>query len=77
MTQVLKRRRGEGLMMLIGGFFVGAMVLTLVVPLYLAGPRGYDSSTWSTVMAVVGFCPAVGVIVIAWYRPRDPALKLP
>lgn len=40
------------------------------MPLYLDGPRGYDDLTWSNVMTVVGFCPAVGAIVIALLSER-------
>ena len=33
-------------------------------------PRGYDDLTWSNVMTVVGFCPAVGAIVVALLSDR-------
>ena len=39
---------------------VGSIVVgSIFMPLYLDGPRGYDDLTWSNVMTVVGFCPAV------------------
>ena len=50
---------------------VGSIVIgSIFMPLYLDGPRGYDDLTWSNVMTVVGFCPAVGAIVIALWSDR-------
>ncbi|MEO6387275.1 MAG: MFS transporter [Croceibacterium sp.] len=50
---------------------VGSIVVgSIFMPLYLAGPRGYDALTWSNVMAVVGICPAVGAIVITMLSDR-------
>ena len=50
---------------------VGSIVIgSIFMPLYLDGPRGYDDFVWSNVMAVVGFCPAVGAIVIALLSDR-------
>lgn len=50
---------------------VGSIVVgSIFMPLYLAGPRGYDALTWSNVMTVVGFCPAVGAVVIALLSDR-------
>src|SRR5688572_28094075 len=48
---------------------VGA-VGSIFMPLYLDGPRGYDDLVWSNVMTIVGFCPAVGAIVIALWSDR-------
>jgi MFS family permease len=50
---------------------VGSIVVgSIFMPLYLDGPRGYDDLTWSNVMTAVGFCPAVGAIVIALLSDR-------
>jgi predicted MFS family arabinose efflux permease len=50
---------------------VGSIVVgSIFMPLYLDGPRGYDDLTWSNIMAVVGFCPAVGAILIALWSDR-------
>src|SRR5690606_11887159 len=50
---------------------VGSVVVgSIFMPLYLDGPRGYDALTWSNVMAIVGFCPAVGAIAIALWSDR-------
>ncbi|HEY6815220.1 MAG TPA: MFS transporter, partial [Croceibacterium sp.] len=50
---------------------VGSIVIgSIFMPLYLDGPRGYDDLVWSNVMTVVGFCPAVGAIVIALLSDR-------
>ena len=56
---------------LVSCFAVGSIVIgSIFMPLYLDGPRGYDPITWSWVMTVVGFCPAVGAIVIAMLSER-------
>ncbi len=56
---------------LVSCFAVGSIVVgSIFMPLYLDGPRGYDDLTWSNVMTVVGFCPAVGAIVIALLSER-------
>jgi predicted MFS family arabinose efflux permease len=56
---------------LVSACAVGSIVIgSIFMPLYLDGPRGYDRLTWSNVMAVVGFCPAVGAIVVALLSDR-------
>src|SRR5687767_4511777 len=56
---------------LVSACAVGSIVVgSIFMPLYLDGPRGYDDLTWSNVMTVVGFCPAVGAIVIALLSER-------
>lgn len=56
---------------LVSACAVGSIVVgSIFMPLYLAGPRGYEATTWSNVMTVVGFCPAVGAIVIALLSER-------
>ena len=56
---------------LVSACAVGSIVIgSIFMPLYLDGPRGYDDLTWSNVMAVVGFCPAVGAIVVALLSDR-------
>ncbi len=50
---------------------VGSIVVgSIFMPLYLDGPRGYDDLVWSNVMTVVGFCPAVGAILVALISDR-------
>jgi len=50
---------------------VGSIVVgSIFMPLYLDGPRGYDALVWSNVMTVVGFCPAVGAILVALISDR-------
>ena len=50
---------------------VGSIVVgSIFMPLYLDGPRGYDDLVWSNVMTVVGFCPAVGAIIVALLSDR-------
>jgi predicted MFS family arabinose efflux permease len=56
---------------LVSACAVGSIVVgSIFMPLYLDGPRGYDNETWSNVMTVVGFCPAVGAIVVALLSER-------
>jgi predicted MFS family arabinose efflux permease len=56
---------------LVSACAVGSIVVgSIFMPLYLDGPRDYDDLTWSNVMTVVGFCPAVGAIVIALLSER-------
>ena len=56
---------------LVSACAVGSIVIgSIFMPLYLDGPRGYDDLVWSNVMAIVGFCPAVGAIVIALWSDR-------
>jgi MFS family permease len=56
---------------LVSACAVGSIVIgSIFMPLYLDGPRGYDDLVWSNVMTVVGFCPAVGAIVIALWSDR-------
>jgi predicted MFS family arabinose efflux permease len=56
---------------LVSACAVGSIVIgSIFMPLYLDGPRAYDDLTWSNIMAVVGFCPAVGAIVIALWSER-------
>ena len=56
---------------LVSACAVGSIVVgSIFMPLYLDGPRGYDDLTWSNIMTVVGFCPAVGAIVVALLSDR-------
>jgi len=59
------KERNIALCSLVSCFAVGSVVIgSIFMPLYLDGPRGYDPRTWSNVMAAVGFCPAVGGVVV-------------
>lgn len=50
---------------------VGSVVIgSIFMPLYLDGPRGYADLTWSNIMTIVGFCPAVGAIAVALLSDR-------
>jgi predicted MFS family arabinose efflux permease len=56
---------------LVSACAVGSIVVgSIFMPLYLDGPRGFDDLTWSNVMTVVGFCPAVGAIAVALLSER-------
>lgn len=67
----LLSRRNIWLCALVSVGAVGSIVVgSIFMPLYLAGPRGYDALTWSNIMTVVGVCPAVGAIVVALLSDR-------
>ena len=52
-------------------FAVGSAVIgSIFMPLYLNGPKGIDPGTWSWMMAVVGFCPAVGAVLLTALSDR-------
>jgi predicted MFS family arabinose efflux permease len=70
-TRGLLAHRNIAVCSLVSACAVGSIVVgSIFMPLYLDGPRGYDDLTWSNVMTVVGFCPAVGAIVIALLSER-------
>ena len=67
----LLRQRNVWLCALVSVGAVGSIVVgSIFMPLYLDGPRGYPDLTWSNIMAIVGFCPAVGAILIALWSDR-------
>ena len=52
-------------------FAVGSIVIgSIFMPLYLAGPRGYDPLAWGNIMTWVGFSPAAGGIVVTFLSDR-------
>jgi len=52
-------------------FAVGSIVIgSIFMQLYLDGPRGYDPITWGNIMTAVGFCPALGGILVTWLSDR-------
>jgi predicted MFS family arabinose efflux permease len=52
-------------------FAVGSVVIgSIFMPLYLGGPKGFAPETWSYMMAVVGFCPAVGALLFTGLSDR-------
>ena len=70
-TRGLLAHRNIVVCSLVSACAVGSIVIgSIFMPLYLDGPRGIDDLTWSNVMAIVGFCPAVGAIVIALWSDR-------
>jgi MFS family permease len=67
----LLKERNVWLCALVSVGAVGSIVVgSIFMPLYLDGPRGYDDLVWSNVMTIVGFCPAVGAILIALWSDR-------
>lgn len=63
--------RNIGVCALVSCFAVGSAVIgSIFMPLYLDGPRDIAPSTWSTMMAVLGFAPAVGAVIITALSDR-------
>jgi len=63
--------RNMWLCALMSCFAVGSIVIgAIFMPLYLAGPRGYDPLTWGNVMTWVGFSPAAGGVLVTFLSDR-------
>lgn len=59
--------RNMWLCALMSCFAIGSIVIgSIFMPLYLAGPRGYDPLTWGNVMTWVGFSPAAGGVLVTF-----------
>ncbi len=76
----LMATRNIWLCSLVSIFGVGTVVTgSIFMPLYLDGPRDIDPATWSRIMAVLGFSPAVGAVAAGLLSERvgrKPALVL-
>lgn len=74
----LMATRNIWLCSLVSVFAVGTvMVGSIFMPLYLDGPRGIAPATWSNILAVIGFSPAVGAVAAGLLSERfgrKPAL---
>ena len=72
--------RNIALCSLVSVFAVGTVVVgSIFMPLYMDGPRGIAPETWSTVMAAIGFSPAVGAVsagLLSERIGRKPALVI-
>ncbi len=56
---------------IISCFAVGSAVIgSIFMPFYLDGPLGIAPGTWKWMMAVVGFCPAVGAVLFTAMSDR-------
>ena len=65
------RERNIWVCSLVSCFAVGSVVIgSIFMPLYLDGPRGYDPLTWANVMTAVGFCPALGGVLVTWLSDK-------
>ena len=63
--------RNIALCSLISVCAVGSAVIgSIFMPLYLDGPRGIAPANWAWVMAIVGFCPAVGGVLMTGLSDR-------
>ncbi len=74
----LMATRNIWLCSLVSVFAVGTVVVgSIFMPLYLDGPRAIAPATWSNIMAVIGFSPAVGAVTAGLLSERfgrKPAL---
>jgi MFS family permease len=67
----LLRARNILVCSIVSCFAVGSAVIgSIFMPFYLDGPRGFEPATWKWMMAVVGFCPAVGALVFTGLSDR-------
>jgi predicted MFS family arabinose efflux permease len=65
------RERNIALCAIISCVMIGSLVLgSIFLPLYLTQVRGYSPSTMSSIMAALGFTPAVGGILVTWISDR-------
>jgi len=50
---------------------VGSIVLgSIFLPLFLTKVRGYSPTTMSSIMAILGLCPAIGGVLVTWISDR-------
>jgi MFS family permease len=50
---------------------VGSLVIgSIFLPLYFTGPRGWDPTTMSRVMATLGLCPGIGGVLVSWLSDK-------
>jgi len=67
----LLRERNIWLCSLISCLLVGWVVVgSIFFPLYLVGPRGFEPATMAGVMAALGFCPAIGGVLVTWLSDK-------
>lgn len=67
----LLKERNIWLCSIVSCFAVGSVVIgSIFMPFYLDGPRGYDPLTRSNVMTAVGFCPAIGGVLVTFLSDR-------
>ncbi len=65
------RHRNILLCALISCLGVGSIVLgSIFLPLFLTQVRGYSPTTMSTIMAILGLCPAIGGVLVTWLSDR-------
>jgi predicted MFS family arabinose efflux permease len=65
------KQRNVLLCSIVSCFAVGSAVVgSIFMPLYLNGPRGFAPETWSWMMFAVGFCPAIGAIILTALSDR-------
>lgn len=79
-VRLLMATRNIALCSLVSIFAVGTVVVgSIFMPLYLDGPRDIAPETWSRMMSVLGFSPAVGAVTAGLLSEkvgRKPALVL-
>lgn len=67
----LLKERNIWLCSLISCLLVGWVVVgSIFFPLYLVGPRGFEPATMAGVMAALGFCPAIGGVLVTWLSDK-------
>lgn len=73
-TKVMGRflaERNIALCSLVSCCAVGSIVIgSIFMQTYIEGPLGYDPITRANIMFVVGFCPAVGGVLVTWLSDK-------
>jgi predicted MFS family arabinose efflux permease len=65
------RERNIWVCSLISCFAVGTVVIgSIFMQLYIEGPLGYDPVTRANIMTAVGFCPALGGVLVTWLSDK-------
>jgi predicted MFS family arabinose efflux permease len=65
------RERNIWVCSLVSCFAVGTVVIgSIFMQLYIEGPLGYDPVTRANIMTAVGFCPALGGVLVTWLSDK-------
>jgi predicted MFS family arabinose efflux permease len=65
------RNRNIAICSLLSCLMVGSLVIgSIFLPLFFTGPRGWEPSTMSWVMAVLGLTPGLGGVLVSWISDK-------
>jgi len=67
----LFQQRNVWVCSLVSCLMVGSLVIgSIFLPLYFTGPAGWEPTTMSWVMAILGLTPGIGGVLVAWLSDR-------